>query len=118
MCSNIKFNFGGILNENIKENYFTDILKTFALKYFSYLFRSEPQVSYQIDNGDVIPVPSNDTKISVKSLISKDEDGLVDIIAQKEWQLAYPDTEYVKCITDGSFVGQYRIEKNNLELKK
>jgi hypothetical protein len=84
MVSNIKFNFAGILNENINENDFTDILKTFALKHFSYLFKSEPQVSFQINNEDVILVTINDNKISVKSLIPKDKDGPINIIAQKE----------------------------------
>jgi hypothetical protein len=84
MSSNIKFNLTGILNENIKENDFTDILKTFDLKYFPYLFKSEPEISYQINNGDIIPVTINDNKFSVKSLILKDKYGPVDIIAQKE----------------------------------
>jgi hypothetical protein len=93
-------------------------LKLFVLNYSSYLFESEPEVSYQINNGDVIPVTITETKISVTSLIPKDEDGPVDSIAQKEYLLAYIDTPYVKYITDGAFVGKYRIERDNFELKK
>ena len=31
----------------------------------------------------------------------------------KGWQLAYPDNDTVKCITDGTFVGQYRIKRDS-----
>jgi hypothetical protein len=118
MVSTIIPTFTGIFKKDLTENDFSNALKLFALNYSCYLFESEPQVSYQINNGDVIPIPINDSKISVTSLIPKDKDGPVDIIAQKEEVFAYPDTEYVEYITDGPFVGQYRIERNNLELKK
>jgi hypothetical protein len=110
--------FTAIFKKDITENDFSNALKLFVLNYSSYLFESEPQVSFQIDNGNIIPVNINNTKISVKSLIPKDEDGPVDIIARKEYLLAYPDTEYVNCITNGSFVGQYRIERNEPSLIK
>jgi hypothetical protein len=118
MSLNIKVDLAGILKQGFEEIGVSNILKIFTLNYSSYLFESEPQVSFQVDNGDVIPFLITDTRISVKSLIPKGKDGPVDIIARKKWLIAYPDNDSIKYITDGSFVGQYRIERNSLELKK
>jgi hypothetical protein len=38
------------------------------------------------------------------------------MIARKEWQLACPDYDTIKRITDGTFVGQYRIKRDSLML--
>jgi hypothetical protein len=91
-------------------------MKSFILFQSSYIFESEPKSSIQVDNGDVIDI--NLTIISVKSLIPKDKDGYVDIIAEKYWQLAYSGNDTIKCITDGTFIGQYRIKRDSLMLIK
>jgi hypothetical protein len=82
MSSNINFSFTRILKQDFEEIDVPNILKAFVFNYSSYIFESEPKSSYHIDNGDVIPI--NDTKISVKSLVPKNKNGPVDIIARKE----------------------------------
>jgi hypothetical protein len=116
MNSTINITFAGTLKSDITENDVSNVLKSFIFFQTSYLFEHEPKSSFQVDNGDVIPL--NDTIIPVKSLIPKNENRYVDIIVQKEWQLAYPSNGPVKCITDRTFVGQYRFNRNRLILMK
>jgi hypothetical protein len=116
MVSNINFNFAGIFKQGFEEIDVINITKAFLFYYSPYIFEPGVKASCQINNGDIIPV--NDTKISVKSLIPKDKNGPVDIIAPKEYQLAHPDNNTVKCITNGTFVGQYTIKRNSPEIKK
>jgi hypothetical protein len=112
----LKQGITGTLKQGILETDVINILKAFNFYYSSYIFEPGVKSFYQIDNRDVIPV--NDTKISFKSLVPKDNNGPVDIIAEKEWQLAYPNNDTIECITNGTFKGQYRIERNMLELIK
>jgi hypothetical protein len=91
-------------------------LKSFVFFQTSYIFEYEPKSSIQVDNGDVINITN--TIIPVRSLIPKDKNGYVDIIAEKYWQLAYPCNDTIKCITDGTFIGQYRIKRDSLMLIK
>jgi hypothetical protein len=71
MSSNINFNFTGILKQDFEEIDVPNILKAFVFYYSSYIFEPGVKFSYQIDNGDFIPI--NDTKISVKFLVPKKE---------------------------------------------
>jgi hypothetical protein len=91
-------------------------LKSFIFFQTSYLFESEPQSSIQINHEKVVDI--KDTKIPVKSLIPKNENKYVDIIAQKEWQLAYTGYGPVKYITDGTFIDQYHIKRDSMILMK
>jgi hypothetical protein len=104
MNSKINISFTGIFKSDITESDMINFIKSFIFFQSSYLFESEPKSSIQINNEKVVDI--TDTIIPVKSLIPKNENSYVDIIAQKEWQLAYPVNETVKCITDGTFVGQ------------
>ena len=116
MTTTINISFTGNIKSDITESDMINFMKSFIFFQSSYIFESEPKSSIQVDDGDVINI--TDTIIPVKSLIPKDKDGYVDIIAQKEWQLAYPGNETVKYITDGTFIGQYRIKRNSLALIK
>ena len=116
MTTTINISFTGILKSDITESDMINFMKSFIFFQSSYLFESEPKSSIQVDDGDVINI--TDTIIPVKSLIPKDKNGYVDMIAQKEWQLVYPGNDSVKCITDGTFIGQYRIKRDSLMLIK
>jgi hypothetical protein len=70
------------LKQELGETDFANILKAFIFNYASQLSESKPEVSFKMNNGEVIDV--NDNVVYVKSLIRKDEDGPIDIIAQKE----------------------------------
>jgi hypothetical protein len=63
MISNINNTFTGILKHGITEIDVTNILKAIIFNEYSYLFESEPQNSFQMNNGNVIPI--NYTVISV-----------------------------------------------------
>jgi hypothetical protein len=75
-----------------------------------------PNLLFQIDNKHVIDI--NDTIVPVKSLIPKDKNEYVYIFASKEWQLACPCNDTITCITNRTFVGQYRNKRNDLALLK
>jgi hypothetical protein len=82
MNSTISISFIGTINNVITESDIVNFLKSFIVFQSSYLFESEPKSSIQVDDGDVINI--TDTIIPVTSLIPKDKDGYVDMIAQKE----------------------------------
>jgi hypothetical protein len=104
------------LKQGITETDINNFTKALTFFQSKYIFESEPQSSFQIDNGDAISI--KDTIISVKSLIPKDENGYVDAVVKKESQLAYPGKKDIQYITDGYFVGKYLIRRNSLALKK
>jgi hypothetical protein len=91
-------------------------LKSFIFFQISYIFEFEPKSSFQISNENVINI--TDTIIPVKPLIPKDKNCYVSLVAQKEWQLAYPNNDSIKCLTDGILSNQFRISRNSLALMK
>jgi hypothetical protein len=93
MSSTFNISFTDTLKSDIKESDIVNFMKAFIFYQTTYIFESEPQSSIQKDNGNIINI--TDTIVPVKSLIPKNKNCYVDLVAQKEWQLSHPDNETV-----------------------